>query len=193
MCDLKGLWCFYIGQGGRQWQKSASTDPRWHTHTHTIYLPLFHSQPPPLLSPGFSYTLICMGKHMHAHKHALSLTNSHCYAWTHTRLDPSSPIPTPLVALLASVCVSCVEGHQDIPQPAPRVCSAAWNRLGFQHNCPHWTRTSDATLCHSWLADCGVMFDLNNSDNVPVNDRCHCVETQYDLRYFTTHTDDIYC
>lgn len=148
MCDLKGLWCFYIGQGGRQWQKSASTDPRWHTHTHNLSPSLSLPASSLALSRLFLYTdmhgqtYACTQTCTFSHKLTLLCMNTHTPG-------PSSPIPTPLVALLASVCVSCVEGHQDIPQPAPRVCSAAWNRLGFQHNCPHWTRTSGATLCYS--------------------------------------------
>ncbi len=98
MSELKGLWCFYIGQGGRQWPKGASADPHWHTHTqtHTHTHSLSHSQPSvlaPFLTHRYAWENICM----HINMHFLSLTNSHCYAWTHTHTPgPCCPIPTPL-------------------------------------------------------------------------------------------------
>lgn len=144
MSELKGLWCFYIGQGGRQWSKGANADPCWHTHTHTpkhahaytllpfVWLSLALCFTAALLL-ALSYTLTCTGKHMYHHKRAFSQkiqSVTHGYTYTHMYTQTLLSHPHPPVVLLASVCVSCVQGHQDIPQPAPRLCSSSWNRPG---------------------------------------------------------------
>lgn len=100
---------------------------------------------------------------MHEHTH----TRAHTHTHTHTP-GPISPVPTPLVALLASVCVSCVEGHQDIPQPAPRLCSAAWNGPGLPTlPFPRWTdahiRRKHGGQRYTQLAVSGVMFGLSDT------------------------------
>lgn len=98
MSELKGLWCFYIGQGGRQWSKGASADPRWHTLTHTHFLFLLSLTPPsPFLHTDvhgqtYACTQTCTFlSQIHTAMHEHTLTHTHM-----PRPCCPIPIPTPL-------------------------------------------------------------------------------------------------
>lgn len=82
MSGLTGLWCFYIGQGGRQWPKGTSADPHSpHALPSLCFTPslLSFASSRPLHTDMHGQTLAC------TQTCTLSLTDSHCYAKTHTR------------------------------------------------------------------------------------------------------------
>lgn len=136
MSGLTGLWCFYIGQGGRQWPKGTSADPHSpHALPSLCFTPslLSFASSSPLHTDMHGQTLAC------TQTCTFSLTDSHRYAKIHTHphmLGPCCPISTPCGPFGFCLCLLCVgsPGHSSV---GPLALFIQLEQTEIQHNHPY--------------------------------------------------------